>query len=661
MSYEIDVDQIEKGNTAPGESLENRHQRPRVLTLQPVPLSELPTPQDGTSRYRASLDAMAPAGTPLTLSWHDLQYDVVGLDKKKKKILFGLTGAVKPGEILSIMGPSGCGKTTFLNVLSGRHLNGDITGDILLNGQPRTKQFRRQSAYVEQDDHMFPNLTVREMIRFSALLRLPDTYTHEEKLQRGEEVLRELGLIGCANTLIGNAARRGVSGGERKRASIGVELITNPRLLFLDEPTSGLDSNTAFNIVETLQLLARSGRAVICTIHQPQAKTFALFDKLVLLSRGRVCYYGPVRDVDDYFADLQMPCPSHSNVADHILDVTIVDLRSEAAEASTMARMEVFASSYNQSKYAIEAQRESSEIMQKRLQGSSDSLDEESQWNLTWMQETLILLRRAWLNVSRDPRMVKATCGQALILGLIVGFLFFQLGHDQTGVRDRYSVLFFILLNQSFSIVQSGAVLFHQEKAVITRERNAGAYRVSSYFLSKTIAELPIIMALPSIHAIIVYWLTGLNPTAGAFFTFLFVFNVTIVTAQSYGLVISAVTPSFEVASVIVPVCTIILMLFGGFYLNSRSIWIGFVWIEALSFLKYSFTAVAVNEFRGTTWTCSDPTNCLGTGERVLETLNFTHGNVWEEIGKLFALCVGLRVIAYFCLLLLRRERLKLS
>lgn len=611
-SFEVDVDQLSSSLQPLNDEDQDTFTAlpPSNTTTTNNTNNDVSLPMITKERSRASL-IPGPNGQVntdshgLTLSWHNLSYDVTGLvDKKKTRIIHNLTGAVHPSEIIAIMGPSGGGKTTLMNVLSGRHLNGDVNGEILLNGHFRTKNFRRQSCYVEQDDHLFPNLTVREMIQFSALLRLSKDYTKEEKIQRGEDVLREMGLTSCANTLIGNAQRRGVSGGERKRCSVAIELITNPRLLFLDEPTSGLDSTTAFKLVESLQMLARSGRAVICTIHQPQAKTFALFDKLVLLSKGRICYYGPTNRVDNYFANMGMPCPPQSNVADHILDMTIVDTRSDAAVEATTARLEMFSETFKASVFAAEAEAESNVILAtpNKEETSANSL---VQWSVPWVEEVSILTRRAWLNTIRDPRMVKAALFQAIILGLIVGFLFFRLGHDQDAVHDRYSVLFFLMLNQSFSIASSGAALFHQEKATITRERNAGAYRVSSYYLGRTIAELPVIIAVPTIHVLLVYWLVGLNQKASAFFIFLLVYNLTVITAQSYGILVSAVTPTFEVASIVVPITMIVLMLFGGFYLNNRSIWVGFIWIQALSFIKYGYTALAVNEFTDTTWTCS--------------------------------------------------------
>jgi len=247
-----------------------------------------------------------------------------------------------------------------------------------------------------------------------------------------------------------------------------------------------------------------------------------------------------------------------------------------------------------------------------------------------------------------------------VVLTVIVGFLFFQLGHDQVGVQNRYSLLFFISLNQAFTLVNSGAMIFHQEKGVVARERSAGAYRVSSYFVAKTAADLPVVSFAPLLHAIIIYWMTDLNGRAGAFFTYVLVFFVGIIAAQSYGLVISALTPTYEVASVIVPVSMVLVILFGGFYLRNQSVWIGFVWLQYLSFIKYIYAALVVNEFQDTTWSCDTSYQCLDTGEKVLDSLGMDGMSIWQELGKLIALGVGFRVIAYLALLLLRKERLRL-
>eukprot|EP01137_Pigoraptor_chileana_P033009 Opistho-2@23286 len=411
------------------------------------------------SVFAKSDDRKASNNVPIALTWDHVKYTVVTKKRGKvvneKVILQDVTGSAKPGEMIAIMGTSGAGKTSFLNVLAGRHVQGVVDGQILLNGEPRSKMFKRQSAYVEQDDLLFPNLTVRETFTYTALLRLPRKLTKEEKVQRAMDVITELGLLSCIDTRIGNEANRGISGGERKRTSIGVELITNPRMLFLDEPTSGLDSFTAFHIMESVRELANAGRAVITTLHQPNRKVFELFDKLLLLTKGRIVFYGPAAKAIDFFAQQGYPCPGLSNAADHFLDVVTVDTRTPELTEETTSRVKFMQDAYSNSEFAQMAMLEVAQrsqstasqdtekrksVKRKSVFGSSSS---SYQWNLPWVLEMAVLLSRAIKNFMREKRVTVVALVQSIFMSLLVGGIFFDIGFDQNSIQNRSGALFF--------------------------------------------------------------------------------------------------------------------------------------------------------------------------------------------------------------------------
>ena len=229
------------------------------------------------------------------------------------------------------MGPSGSGKTSLLSILGGRTPKGATIssgegGGVLFNGEPLTKRAKRQLGFVLQDDLLYESLTVYETLYFAAMLRLPKTMTSAQKKARVDEVIAALGLAKCRDTIIGGFFRRGVSGGERKRVSVGHELLINPSVLLLDEPTSGLDSTTAMRLVTTLRSLAAGGRAVATTIHQPSSRLFQLLDKLLLLSEGHAIYYGRAGLAADWFARLGYRMPYGVNAADFLLDVASGDV-----------------------------------------------------------------------------------------------------------------------------------------------------------------------------------------------------------------------------------------------------------------------------------------------------------------------------------------------
>ena len=241
-------------------------------------------------------------------------------NSEEKMILKGITGMVQPGEVLAMLGPSGSGKTTLLTALGGR-LGGQLAGTITYNGKPFSNAMKRNTGFVTQDDVLYPHLTVTETLVFTALLRLPNSLSKEEKIQHAEAVITQLGLTKCNNSIVGGERLRGISGGERKRVSIGQEMLINPSLLFLDEPTSGLDSTTAQRIVSTLWELSNGGRTVVMTIHQPSSRLFYMFHKVLLLSEGNPLYFGRGSEAVDYFSSIGYSPMVVMNPADFLLDL----------------------------------------------------------------------------------------------------------------------------------------------------------------------------------------------------------------------------------------------------------------------------------------------------------------------------------------------------
>lgn len=241
---------------------------------------------------------------------------------QERTILDGITGMVSPGEILAVLGPSGSGKSTLLNAVAGRLHGRGLTGTVLANGQKLTKTVLKRTGFVAQDDVLYPHLTVRETLVFCALLRLPNSLSKSDKIAVAESVISELGLSKCENTIIGNGFVRGVSGGERKRVSIGHEMLVNPSLLVLDEPSSGLDATAAYRLVATLGALARrKGKTVVMSVHQPSSRVYQMFDSVLVLSEGRCVYFGKGSEAMGYFDSVGFrPC-FPVNPADFILDL----------------------------------------------------------------------------------------------------------------------------------------------------------------------------------------------------------------------------------------------------------------------------------------------------------------------------------------------------
>ncbi|KHN00138.1 ABC transporter G family member 18-like [Glycine soja] len=263
------------------------------------------------------------------LEFSNLSYSII---KKQKKdgvwinketyLLHDISGQAIKGEVMAIMGPSGAGKSTFLDALAGRIAKGSLEGSVRIDGKPVTTSYMKMvSSYVMQDDQLFPMLTVFETFMFAAEVRLPPSISRSEKKKRVYELLDQLGLQSATHTYIGDEGRRGVSGGERRRVSIGIDIIHKPSLLFLDEPTSGLDSTSAYSVVEKVKDIARGGSIVLMTIHQPSFRIQMLLDQITVLARGRLIYMGKADEVQAHMSRFGRPVPDGENSIEYLLDV----------------------------------------------------------------------------------------------------------------------------------------------------------------------------------------------------------------------------------------------------------------------------------------------------------------------------------------------------
>ncbi|KAF4385285.1 hypothetical protein CsatB_016074 [Cannabis sativa] len=263
------------------------------------------------------------------LEFKNLSYSIIKKQKregvwidKQAYLLNDISGQAMRGEIMAIMGPSGAGKSTFLDALAGRIAQGSLEGSVRIDGKPVTTSYmKRVSSYVMQDDQLFPMLTVFETFMFAAEVRLPPSISTPEKKKRVHELLAQLGLQSATHTYIGDEGRRGVSGGERRRVSIGIDIIHKPSLLFLDEPTSGLDSTSAYSVVEKVKDIARGGSIVLMTIHQPSFRIQILLDRITVLARGRLVYMGSPNGLSAYLDGFGRPVPDTENNLEYLLDV----------------------------------------------------------------------------------------------------------------------------------------------------------------------------------------------------------------------------------------------------------------------------------------------------------------------------------------------------
>ncbi|CAI5496210.1 unnamed protein product [Closterium sp. Naga37s-1] len=588
-----------------------------------------------------------------------------GAEVREKEILHGISGSVAPGEVLAMMGPSGGGKTTFLNVLGGRFKQGNMAGTLTYNDLPYSKALKRKLGFVTQDDIFFPHLTVRETLMYAAVLRLPKELSWAEKVQRADETITELGLDKCRNTVIGGPFLRGISGGERKRVSIGHEILINPSMLLLDEPTSGLDSTTALRIIQVIQNLAKSGRTVVTTIHQPSSRLFHAFDKLLLLSEGNVIFFGQAADAMGYFGRLGFEPLFATNPADFLLDLatgTTADVRLPGVlgESEEWQGKSVPEQQHDVKEFVARAHREQQQpLVHAELAGLPASSDADQKsvlqrrgWTAPWLLQFSVLWTRG-LKERRHEVLSPLRFYQVTALGFICGMLWFGSERNTgTEIQDQVGLLFFISIFWGFFPLFAAIFTFPQERSILAKERASDMYRLSAYYLSRQLSDLPMEWLLPTLFLLICYFMANLKLTAAAFFGLLFSTYLIVTTAQGCGLCLGAAVMDVKVATTLASVLLLTFMLAGGYYLQTIPAFIA--WIKYISFTYYAYRLVIKTQFSPSdTFECgppSDPSAIICPMSDAPSFRGFSLGDAWVDVVALLVQVAFYRGLGYFAL-----------
>uniref|UniRef100_K3X5A6 ABC transporter domain-containing protein n=1 Tax=Globisporangium ultimum (strain ATCC 200006 / CBS 805.95 / DAOM BR144) TaxID=431595 RepID=K3X5A6_GLOUD len=574
-------------------------------------------------------------------------------DMQEKVILNDVNGYAKPGELLVIMGPSGAGKSSLLDCISGR--NKDIEGSITVNGQPWSKSMKRLTSYVMQDDLFYQTITVREHLVFQARLRMGATFTEEQYLNRVDTVMEELGLMKCRDTLIGGPTLRGISGGERKRLSFAAEILTNPSILFVDEPTSGLDSFMAETVVSQLQQIARDGRTVIATIHQPSSELFALFDQLYLLSDGATVYHGKGSESVQYFASLGYQCPPYLNPTDYFMRQLVV--MDKATDEAGVSRVESLKEAWRACRHEIAALNDESATA--RFEVVLDGDEKYVDSHLHTLGQIRVLATRNVARLVRDKIGFRAAIFQMLFIALIVGLIYLQLDLDQTGIQNYAGAIFFIVVNQTFSAANPTFISVPMELPIVTREYRSGLYHLISWYISKNISELPMQILLPIVLFVPVYLLIGFGHGFDVYFYMQLVVVLINMAAVGLGYMVSCLTRRVEIAPIVGIVVLLPFLLFGGLFLNSADAPDYFVWIQYISPIKYGYEALMkIYWGQVSSIPCDEVIeNCVArTGAQVLQNYSMVSRSAFGDAMILLAINVGFRVVGFVALWLSLRK-----
>ncbi|KAJ0084410.1 hypothetical protein Patl1_29382 [Pistacia atlantica] len=593
-----------------------------------------------------------PAKTSQKLTVRNLSYSIqpnssfCHLGKKKPKaidILKSVSFDARGSEILAIVGPSGTGKSSLLRIISGRIREKDFDAkSIAINDHPIISPFqlRKICGFVAQEDDLLPLLTVKETLMFSAKFRLKEM-SSREKEERVESLLHELGLSHVADSFVGDEENRGISGGERKRVSIGVDMMHNPSILLLDEPTSGLDSSSALQVIELLASMAKAKqRTVVISIHQPGYRILQYISNFLILSHGSVVHNGSLESLEETIINLGYEIPVQLNALEFAMEII------QTLEDNSYSKN--YISSYS---YSISSDEEIGS-------GAQQHKENYSKYNAIYLlnlYEIVVLISRFWKIIYRTKQLFLARTMQALVGGFGLGSVYINVRKDEAGVAERLGLFAFSLSFLLSSTVEA-LPIYLQERRVLMKETSREAYKISSYMIANTLVFLPFLFVVSLLFAVPVYWIVGLNPSISAFAFFTFVVWLIVLMASSLVLFLSAVSPDFISGNSLI--CTVLgaFFLFSGYFIPKENIPKYWLFMYYVSLYRYPLDSMLTNEYwsvRGEcfSWGIQDHSECLLTGNDVLRNRGLEEDGRWMNVGIMVGFFVLYRILCWVILI----------
>lgn len=540
-------------------------------------------------------------------------------------ILRNITLTSHPSQILAIVGPSGAGKSTLLDILATRTF--PTSGSMHLNSVPiNPSYYRKISSYVPQHDTFFPLLTVSETFTFSASLLLPKNPSKVSNVV--VSLLKELNLTHLAHTRLG----QGLSGGERRRVSIGLSLLHDPEFLLLDEPTSGLDSKSAFDVVQILKFIATSRqRIVILSIHQPSFKILSLIDRVLLLSKGTVVYHGRLDLLEAFLLSKGFTVPPQLNSLEYAME--ILQNLHDPYENANIALPDHCPDSKKQNNKQSIVRYKSSRIT-----------------------EISLLSSRFWKIIYRTRQLLLTNFLEALVVGLVLGTIYLNIGTGKEGIKKRFGLFAFTLTFLLSSTTQT-LPIFIDERPILLRETSSGLYRLSSHILANTLVFMPYLLLIAIIYSVSLYFLVGLCFSWKAFAYFVLVIWIIVLMANSFVLFLSSVAPNYIAGTSLVTILLAAFFLFSGYFISKESLPKYWLFMYFFSMYKYALDALLINEYSCLHNKClvwfeeASVNSCLVTGGDVLDKNGLHERQWWLNVYMLLGFFVLYRVLCFLVLL----------
>ncbi|CAK9830397.1 ATP-binding cassette subfamily G member 4 [Anthophora retusa] len=590
---------------------------------------------DGTHDTSVSLSHLKKMA-PVDIEFNDLTYTIPYGKKGSKVILRGICGQFRSGELSAILGPSGAGKSTLINVLAGYKAIGSITGQITINGQPRDMEyFKKMSCYIMQQDLLQPWLTVFEAMHFAVDLKLGNI-SREAKLTVIEEILNVLRLNSARNT-----TTERLSGGERKRLSIALELVNNPPVIFLDEPTTGLDEISALQCVDLLKQLAQLGRTVICSLHTPSATIFGKFDHVYVIATGQCVYRSTVDNLIGFVRQIGIDCPKHYNPADFVIEVSAGDYGLEWINRMINSVSTEFP------------------IVPISQPTSVDFLLEEKISKLSWMDQFVTLSKRMLLQLYRNKNYIYLKISLHIFLGFIIGGLFLNVGNDGSKTLFNFGFCFACLIVFLYIPMLPVLMNFPSEVQLVKREYFNRWYDLSPYYCAFSVVNIPVQILVSSIYLSIVYSITD-QPLE--FFRCAMFFStclICVLIAESMALAIASilniVNGTFVGPAISVPLMLVAVQGLG----ETETLPIYRRLIMYLSYIRYGLEGLitALYGFNRENLYCP-PSKIFcefRSPRQILHTLQMDHVVFWLNFLALIIILIIMKVLTFYLL----RQRLK--
>ncbi|XP_043269569.1 ATP-binding cassette sub-family G member 4 isoform X2 [Venturia canescens] len=631
-----------------------------------------------------------PKRPPVDIDFKNLAYSVSeGRKRGYKTILKCVTGRFKSGELTAIMGPSGAGKSTLMNVLAG-YKTSNLNGSVLVNGKDRNLRiFRKMSCYIMQDDRLLPHLTVKEAMTVSANLKLGKDISADAKKVVVEEIIENLGLSDASNT-----QTQSLSGGQRKRLSIALELVNNPPVMFFDEPTSGLDSSSCFQCLSLLKSLSRGGRTIICTIHQPSARLFEMFDTLYLLAEGQCIYQGNVGGLVPFLSSMGLDCPSYHNPADYVMEVASGE-HGECVEKLVTAVNNGKCNNYQHYQAITMAQAIANDIAKRSpatgneqtkpettvmvpngvakgpgntvlnmpvscttsLLNSSESIEQKVGFPTNGWIQFWILLKRTFLSQIRDMTLTRVRLISHIIVGFLTGAIYYDIGNNAAEVFSNAGCVFFTVMFLNFTAMMPTILTFPMDMAVFVREHLNYWYSLKAFYFARTLADLPFQILYSTAYVMIVYFMTSQPLETERFLMYLNICILMSLVAQSIGLLIGAAM-NVESGVFIGPVSSVPIVLFGGFFVNFDAMPIYLKFLSYVSYIRYAFEGamITVYGYNRPKLQCRKDYCHYKPPMKILEQMSMENAVYWIDAVALVGFVIVVRIVAYFVLRLKLRS-----